>query len=123
MTSLASAPDRLNELATLSRDVALAFHGAGFQLYAVGGAVRDALLDVRSSGEREIDFTTDARPDDVAKLLNPLCSATWEQGRTFGTLGGTLRTNGLKVEITTFRSEAYVDHSRKPAVVWGDSLQ
>ncbi|MDE3008062.1 MAG: CCA tRNA nucleotidyltransferase [Acidobacteriota bacterium] len=123
MTSLASAPDRLNELAILSRDVALAFHGAGFQLYAVGGAVRDALLDVRSPGEREIDFTTDARPDDVARLLNPLCSATWEQGRTFGTLGGTLRTNGLKVEITTFRSEAYVDHSRKPAVVWGDSLQ
>ncbi|HEY7931503.1 MAG TPA: CCA tRNA nucleotidyltransferase [Acidimicrobiales bacterium] len=123
MTSLESVPDRLSELATLSRDVALAFHGAGFQLYAVGGAVRDALLGVRSPGEREIDFTTDARPDDVARLLSPLCSATWEQGRAFGTLGGTLRANGLKVEITTFRSEAYVDHSRKPAVVWGDSLE
>ena len=47
----------------------------------------------------------------------------WEQGRAFGTIGGNLRENGVKVEITTFRSEAYVDHSRKPAVEWGDSLE
>jgi poly(A) polymerase len=47
----------------------------------------------------------------------------WEQGRAFGTLGGLLRTSGIKVEITTFRSEAYVDHSRKPSVEWGDSLE
>ena len=44
-------------------------------------------------------------------------------GRAFGTIGGTLRENGVKVEVTTFRSEAYVDHSRKPAVEWGDSLE
>lgn len=123
MTSLETAPHRLSELATLSRPVALAFHEAGFALYAVGGAVRDALLEVYSPGEREIDFTTDARPDDIVRLLAPLCSATWEQGRAFGTIGGTLRTSGLKVEVTTFRSEAYVDHSRKPAVAWGDSLE
>jgi len=123
VTSPESAHDRLSELATLSRPVANAFHDAGFELYAVGGAVRDALLGVRSPGEREIDFTTNARPDAVAVLLAPLCSATWEQGRAFGTLGGNLRANGLKVEVTTFRSEAYVDHSRKPAVQWGDSLE
>ena len=123
MTSLESAHDRLSEVAALSRSVAKAFHDEGFELYAVGGAVRDALLNVRSPGEREIDFTTNARPDEVARLLAPLCSATWEQGRAFGTLGGTLRENGLKVEVTTFRSEAYVDHSRKPAVQWGDSLE
>ena len=29
----------------------------------------------------------------------------------------------MKVEVTTFRSEAYVDHSRKPSVEWGDSLE
>jgi poly(A) polymerase len=29
----------------------------------------------------------------------------------------------VKVEITTFRSESYVDHSRKPSVEWGDSLE
>jgi poly(A) polymerase len=34
-----------------------------------------------------------------------------------------MRENGVKAEITTFRSEQYVDHSRKPSVTWGDSLQ
>jgi poly(A) polymerase len=34
-----------------------------------------------------------------------------------------LRESGIKVEVTTFRSESYVDHSRKPAVEWGDSLE
>jgi poly(A) polymerase len=34
-----------------------------------------------------------------------------------------LRDSGVKVEVTTFRSEAYVDHSRKPSVEWGDSLE
>ena len=55
--------------------------------------------------------------------MAPLCTALWEQGRAFGTIGGTLAATGLEVEVTTFRSEAYVDHSRKPAVEWGDSLE
>jgi poly(A) polymerase len=55
--------------------------------------------------------------------MKPLCSALWQQGRAFGTIGGTLRESSIKVEITTFRSEAYVDHSRKPSVEWGDSLE
>ncbi len=109
-------------MAQLSRPLASAFRAAGFSLYAVGGAVRDALLGVIHSEGGEIDFATNARPDDVERLLRPLCSATWEQGRAFGTLGGILRENGVEVEVTTFRSEAYVDHSRKPAVEWGDSL-
>jgi len=85
--------------------------------------VRDAVLDVPKGEDYEIDFTTNARPDDIERLMKPLCSTMWEQGRAFGTLGGLLRTSGIKVEITTFRSEAYVDHSRKPSVEWGDSLE
>ncbi|MGA7835948.1 MAG: CCA tRNA nucleotidyltransferase, partial [Acidimicrobiales bacterium] len=100
-----------------------AFANAGFSLYAVGGSVRDALLDERRREDFEIDFTTNARPDDIERLMKPLCSALWQQGRAFGTIGGTLRDSGVKVEVTTFRSEAYVDHSRKPAVEWGDSLE
>ena len=71
----------------------------------------------------EIDFTTNARPDDIERLMKPLCTALWQQGRAFGTIGGMLRESGIKVEVTTFRSEAYVDHSRKPSVEWGDSLE
>jgi len=85
--------------------------------------VRDAVLDVPRGEDYEIDFTTNARPDDIERLMRPLCSTIWEQGRAFGTIGGLLRASGIKVEITTFRSEAYVDHSRKPSVEWGDSLE
>lgn len=123
MTSFNLVHDRLSELAHSSSSLAHAFDNAGFSLYAVGGSVRDAILGEPRREEFEIDFTTNARPDDITRLMKPLCTALWEQGRAFGTIGGTLRESGIKAEITTFRSEAYVDHSRKPSVQWGDSLE
>jgi poly(A) polymerase len=123
VTSFANAHDQLDELARLSRPLAEAFATGGFSLYAVGGSVRDALLGVPRGEDYEIDFTTNARPEDIERLMKPLCTALWQQGRAFGTIGGTLRDSGVLVEVTTFRSEAYVDHSRKPAVEWGDSLE
>jgi poly(A) polymerase len=123
VTSFTNAHDQLGELARSSRPLAEAFASAGFSLYAVGGSVRDALLDETRREDFEIDFTTNARPEDIERLMKPLCSALWQQGRAFGTIGGTLRNSGVKVEVTTFRSEAYVDHSRKPSVEWGDSLE
>jgi poly(A) polymerase len=123
VTTYEQAHDRLIEIARLSRPLALAFRDAGFSLYAVGGSVRDAVLDEPRTEDFEIDFTTDARPDDIERLMSPLCTSLWEQGRAFGTIGGFLRDSAIKVEITTFRSEAYVDHSRKPSVRWGDSLE
>ncbi len=106
----------------LARPLAERFAQAGHSLFAVGGAVRDALIGVAPRDEQEIDFTTDARPPEITLLLAPLCATLWEQGREFGTIGGIVRASGLKVEVTTFRSESYVAHSRKPAVQWGDSL-
>jgi poly(A) polymerase len=123
VTSFTNAHDQLDELARSSRTLAETFAVAGFSLYAVGGSVRDALLGEPRREDYEIDFTTNARPDDIERLMKPLCSALWHQGRAFGTIGGTLRESSIKVEITTFRSEAYVDHSRKPSVQWGDSLE
>jgi poly(A) polymerase len=112
---------QLSRIATLAAPLASEFAAAGFQLYAVGGSVRDALLGIIELDE--IDFTTDARPNDIARLMSRVCGSLWEQGREFGTIGGVLRANGIKAEVTTFRSESYVDHSRKPAVEWGDSLR
>jgi poly(A) polymerase len=123
MTSFEQVHERLNEIARLSAPLARAFADAGFSLYAVGGSVRDAVLGRERGEDYEIDFTTNARPDDITRLMKPLCTALWEQGRAFGTIGGRLRESGIKAEITTFRSEAYVDHSRKPSVEWGDSLE
>lgn len=114
---------RLARIAQWSAPLAQAFDRAGFHLYAVGGSIRDAILGIEPGDGYEIDFTTNARPDDIARLMSPLCGALWEQGRSFGTIGGVVRANGLKAEVTTFRSEEYVDHSRKPAVLWGDSLE
>jgi poly(A) polymerase len=116
-------PQRLARIAQWSAPLALAFDQAGFSLYAVGGSIRDAIFGIEPGDDFEIDYTTNARPDDIARLMAPLCAGLWEQGRSFGTIGGVLRANGLKAEVTTFRSEEYVDHSRKPAVQWGDSLQ
>jgi poly(A) polymerase len=100
-----------------------AFRDAGFSLYAVGGSIRDALLGENRREDFEIDFTTNARPEEIERLMKPVCSALWQQGKAFGTIGGTLRGSEIKVEVTTFRSESYVDHSRKPSVEWGDSLE
>jgi poly(A) polymerase len=116
-------PPGLERLLRDSAPLAAAFDRAGRSLYAVGGSVRDALLSAERPDGYEIDFTTNARPEEIEGLMAPLCSSMWEQGRAFGTIGGHLREGEIKVEVTTFRSEDYVDHSRKPSVTFGDSLE
>ena len=113
--------ERLQRVIDLVAPVAAAFRDAGFELYAVGGCIRDAFLDIESRSP-DIDLTTNARPDDIERLLAPLCAATWDMGRNFGTLGGRLKGSYTIVEITTFRREIYRDDSRKPEVTFGDTL-
>lgn len=114
----------LETLVVETKELAEAFRSAGFSLYAVGGCVRDAILHPQGFAELpDLDFTTNARPDDIVRLLTPLCGAVWEMGRAFGTIGGQLRSNGHKVEITTFRTEAYDPDSRKPIVSFGDDVE
>ncbi|HEX5741401.1 MAG TPA: CCA tRNA nucleotidyltransferase, partial [Pilimelia sp.] len=94
------------------------FAAAGHQLHLVGGSVRDALLGRLGD---DLDFCTDARPDETVKLVHGWAEAIWETGREFGTIGVARR--GLRLEITTFRAEAYDGVSRNPAVAYGDSLR
>ena len=47
--------------------------------------------------------------------------AVWLQGKRFGTIGA--RKDGRRIEITTHRAEAYHPDSRKPDVVFGDSIE
>ena len=60
--------NRIDELTGTAPIPALAgaFSAAGRSLYLVGGPVRDALLGRRST---DLDFTTDAHPSEVKKLL------------------------------------------------------
>jgi poly(A) polymerase len=53
-------------------------------------------------------------------LLTPVADTVWQVGAKFGTVGGLV--NGTKVEITTYRSDVYQQGSRKPEVVFGNSL-
>ena len=95
------------------------FETAGHQIALVGGPVRDALLGRMHAGT-DLDFTTDAHPDQILDLLADLAETTWDVGIRFGTVGA--RIDGREVEITTYRSEAYAPESRKPEVQFGSQL-
>jgi poly(A) polymerase len=93
------------------------FGKAGHELHVVGGSVRDALLGRLGD---DLDLATDAYPDQTLAVLKGWAETTWETGREFGTIGAFRR--GLRLEITTFRAEAYDRVSRNPVVRYGTSL-
>jgi poly(A) polymerase len=94
------------------------FDAAGHQLYLVGGSVRDALL---GRSHDDLDFTTDARPEQIKGIVGKWATAVYTVGQAFGTIG--IRKAGMSAEITTFRSEIYRDDSRKPHVTFSDRLE
>jgi poly(A) polymerase len=99
-------------------ELARRFTAAGHELHLVGGPVRDALLGRLGD---DLDFCTDAHPDQTSKLLQGWAEAIWETGREFGTIGAARR--GLRLEVTTFRADAYDRVGRRPAVRYGTSLR
>jgi poly(A) polymerase len=120
MESVAEAIARLRELATGAEISLLAdrFAAAGHEFALVGGPVRDAFLGREVT---DLDFTTDADPDQILAILEPVADAHWDIGREFGTIGA--RIGDAIVEITTYRSDAYDGATRKPAVAFGSSLE
>ncbi|MGB3482737.1 MAG: CCA tRNA nucleotidyltransferase [Mycobacterium sp.] len=122
---LARAAVTLNGHGEVLRGLGAAFEAAGRQLYLVGGPVRDALLGrLPAPGDGvayDLDFTTDARPDEIQKLLRPWAEALWTTGIEFGTIGAARA--GVRVEITTFRADSYDQVSRNPQVRFGDALE
>ena len=99
-------------------ELAERFAAAGHSLYLVGGSVRDALLG-RPGGD--LDFATDARPEQVRSIVTGWADAIWDTGIAFGTIGA--RRRGTDVEITTFRADTYDRQSRNPEVRFGDSIE
>ncbi|GEL96386.1 CCA tRNA nucleotidyltransferase [Cellulomonas composti] len=101
------------------------FQAAGHELALVGGPVRDAFLGRVSS---DLDFATSATPDETQAILARWGDAHWDIGKEFGTIGASRfgrRRGGedVVVEVTTYRTDAYDPSSRKPEVVFGDSLE
>lgn len=97
-----------------------AFTAGGFELYLVGGIVRDMHLGVPLDS-LDFDMTTEARPETIKSLVDPLATAVWTQGEKFGTIGAQI--DGRPYEITTHRAESYGDGSRKPEVAFGDDIE
>jgi poly(A) polymerase len=108
----------LLRVAPVADDLARQFEAVGHRLYLVGGSVRDALLG-RAGGD--LDFTTDARPDVVQRLLARWADRQWDTGIAYGTVGAIRR--GQSVEITTFRADSYDRRTRNPIVQFGDSIE
>ncbi len=107
-----------NSLEPVLARLAASFAAAGHQLYLVGGAVRDRLLEQPSP---DLDLTTDAVPAVVRRLTRDARpDAIYDVGEKFGTIG--LVFAGRRIEITTFRGEQYTRGSRKPQVQYGVSL-
>lgn len=113
-------PERLQPLVDETREVAARFEGAGHRIYLVGGVVRDAILG-RLSTHADLDFTTDARPEETLRLLEGWAHAIWTQGQRFGTVGA--KKDGRSLEITTHRAEAYQPESRKPDVEFATAVE
>ena len=97
-------------------DIARALEAAGHEVWAVGGAVRDALL-----GEMHLDWdlATSATPDQVRTVFGR--GRTIPVGIEFGTVG-VLDDEGTMHEVTTFRRDVRTD-GRHAEVEFGASLE
>jgi poly(A) polymerase len=83
--------------------------GAGFKLYVVGGAVRDAIL---GKEPKDFDLATDAVPDKVQELLRNSYK-TLETGKAFGVINVLTPTG--EYEVATFRKD--LGKGRRPDAV------
>jgi len=119
MQTVASALANLERITSepLFVELGKRFGEAGFELSLVGGPVRDAFLGRKAP---DLDFTTDAKPDEILKILKPFVDSHWDIGREFGTIGAKVGED--QIEITTYRADKYEPESRKPEVAFGTDL-
>lgn len=92
------------------REMNRLFKKAGYQLYIVGGAVRDALL---GKIPKDYDLATDAKPEQVKSIL----SGTYkfiEIGEAFNIVMA-IAPDGEEYEIATFRED--IGKGRRPDAV------
>ena len=80
---------------------------SGFECYAVGGCVRDMLLNLTP---HDVDFTTNATPDEILDCFKEY--KTFELGKKFGTIS--VLNDGAIYEITTYRIDGEYTDSRHP---------
>lgn len=97
--------------------MAVLFHEAGHELFLVGGSLRDFIL---GRDHQDLDFATGARPDQIKGIVSGWANDLYTAGEEFGTVG--VIRDGNVFEVTTFRSEAYREDTRKPTVEFSDEI-
>lgn len=98
-------------------DILKKFEREKFEIYIVGGAVRDLLM---GQVPDDWDFTTNAKPDEILKILG---KESYYDNK-FGTVGLPSKEGLDPFEVTTFRTESnYVDARRPEKVEWGKSIE
>ncbi|MDP1743241.1 MAG: HD domain-containing protein [Candidatus Amesbacteria bacterium] len=96
-------------------DILKKFKKAKYEIYIVGGVVRDALLN---KPLYDWDFTTNATPEEILKLF-----PEGFYDNKFGTVG-IKNEEGRPYEITTFRTEEnYTDNRHPDKISWGNTLE
>jgi len=88
-----------------------AFENEGFQIYAVGGCVRDTALNRQV---KDVDLSTDALPEDSVRIVESLSfrKDPWKAvptGLEHGTITAVAPYGGGTYEITTFRTDIETD--------------
>lgn len=97
------------------QDILTKFQKANFEIYVVGGAVRDLLM---GKIVYDWDFTTNATPEEILEIY-----ADGFYDNKFGTVGLSIEGFDKPFEITTYRTEeGYSDNRRPDSVSWGKSL-
>ena len=86
-----------------------------YEAYIVGGFVRDYLMGKKSN---DVDITTNARPKDLIKIFP---NANFDNA-LYGSV--VVYLNGIRFEITTYRSEgSYLDNRHPDVVNYVDDLK
>lgn len=103
-------PDSVNDILKI-------FKKHKFEIYVVGGAVRDIMM---GKIPKDWDFTTNATPEEILSVI---------PGGLYNNLFGTVFTENKEDpdnphEITTYRKEEDYQDSRHPSKVsWGENLE
>ena len=91
---------------------------SGYECYAVGGSVRDALM---GRPVHDYDLTSNALPEEMIRVFRPEYTVL-PTGIKHGTV--TVLSGGLPVEITTYRADgSYSDHRHPDSVTFTRSIR
>lgn len=106
-------------LDTNSKQLISIFELAGYKAFAVGGCVRDSMMDLPFS---DVDIAVSCTPDMTEEVLQKNGIRFFETGLKHGTVTAVI--DAKTYEITTFRTEGgYADNRHPDAVTFVNNIE